>query len=111
MTISVSALMLLIFVHFFADFIMQTDKMAQNKSSNIKWLSIHILVYSIFFIPFGLMFAIANGLAHWLTDYCSSKATTYLYKKEQRHWFFVVIGLDQAIHMATLVLLYVIMVG
>lgn len=109
--ISVTTVLLLVWVHFVADFMFQNDKMAQNKSSNNWWLSYHIAVYSLFFIPFGFLFAVANGLAHWVTDWCTSRATTYLWKKGERHWFFVVIGFDQAIHMTCMILLYVLMVG
>lgn len=110
MTISVTMLLLLVWVHFVADFMFQTDKMAQSKSTSNKWLTIHIAVYSVFFIPFGWQFALANGVLHWITDYFSSRATTYLWKKEERHWFFVVIGLDQVIHLTCIVLLYSLMV-
>ena len=103
---SIGMLLLLVWVHFVADFLAQTDKMAQNKSTSMKWLSIHIAVYSIFFLPFGVWFAIANGLAHMMTDYFTSRWTSYLWKKEERHWFFVVIGLDQAIHLSCIVLLF-----
>lgn len=97
-------ILILVWLHFFADFILQTDKMAINKSSNVKWLSIHILVYSLPLFYFGWKFALLNGAMHWITDFCTSRATTYLWKKEERHWFFVVIGLDQAIHMSCLFL-------
>ena len=94
----------IIWIHFIADFMMQTDKMAINKSTSMKWLSIHILIYSIPMLIFGWKFAIINGLCHLVTDFFTSRATSYLWKKEKRHWFFVVIGFDQAIHMTTLYL-------
>jgi hypothetical protein len=105
-TISLAAVLVLIWIHFIADFIFQTDKMALNKSSNTKWLSIHVLVYSLFFAFFGWKFTAVTYIAHWLTDFVSSRVTSYLWKKEKRHWFFVVIGLDQALHMTALILAY-----
>lgn len=103
--ISATTLLILVWMHLFADFFLQTDKMAISKSSSTAWLSVHVSVYSIpFLIFFGPKFAIVNFILHWITDFCSSKATTYLWKKEERHWFFVVIGIDQAVHMTCLIL-------
>src|SRR6185369_10854612 len=97
-------LLAIFWLHFIADFILQTDEMALNKSHSFKWLSLHALTYGIPFLLFGWKYAIINSAAHWLVDCVTSRCTAYLWKHEQRHWFFVVIGLDQAIHMTVLVL-------
>jgi len=99
-------IILLIWVHFVADFVLQTDKMAINKSSSNKWLLYHVVVYTIQFFWFGYIFAIVNGIAHFIVDYITSRATSYLWSKDKRHWFFVVIGLDQALHFTILVSTY-----
>jgi len=96
--------LLAIWIHFISDFLLQTDKMATNKSSSLKYLGLHCIVYSIPFLIFGLQFAIINGFLHFIVDFISSKATSYLWQNEKRHWFFVTIGLDQAIHMSCLFL-------
>lgn len=103
---NITILLLLVWLHFIADFVLQNDKMAHNKSSSNKWLSIHVAIYTLPFFPFGWQFALLNGAAHWITDYFTSRATTALYKRGENHWFFVVIGFDQAIHMTCMVLLY-----
>jgi hypothetical protein len=103
---SISVILILIWLHFVADFIFQTDKMAMSKSGSFKWLSIHVAIYSAFFLFFGWKFALFTFACHWITDALSSRATTYLYKKGQRHNFFVVIGLDQALHYTALILGY-----
>ena len=50
----------------------------------------------------GAAFAIVNAVLHFATDWCTSRVTKRLWLAEQRHWFFVVIGLDQSIHMTCL---------
>ncbi len=97
-------LLLLIWVHFIADFIFQTSKQALNKSTSNYWLGQHILVYTICLTPFGWKFALVNGLLHFLVDWISSRLSSYFYKQNKRHIFFIVIGADQALHMTCLVL-------
>lgn len=94
----------IIWTHFFADFVCQSDKMATQKSSSFKWLTIHASVYTLPFFIFGWQFALINGAAHWITDAITSRITKHLWIAKEVHWFFVVIGLDQSIHFTTLYL-------
>lgn len=96
-------MLVIIWVHTFADFVMQPRDIAQKKSSDNVALTKHIAIYSVFLLPFGLKFAIINAVLHWVTDYCSSRLTTYYYKKENMHAFFSVIGFDQAAHLTALI--------
>lgn len=100
----------IIWLHFFADFILQTDDMALKKSSDNNWLALHICAYSLPFFAIGISFlglsveyVCFNALAHFVTDWCTSRVTSRLWKAGRRHMFFVVIGLDQAIHMTCLI--------
>lgn len=104
----------LIFTHWLADFVCQTDEMAKNKSKSNKWLAKHILTYmavlSIFAIvagfdipaKFWMSFVLLNGVAHFVIDYFTSRLSSACWANGEVHDFFVVIGFDQALHMATL---------
>ena len=48
----------------------------------------------------------AQDFEDFVTDFITSRITSKLHAKGEIHWFFVVIGLDQAIHLTTLVLTY-----
>lgn len=114
---------LLIFTHWVADFVCQTDEMAKNKSKSNKWLGKHILAYmsvlSVFAVYSGweaaienvLGFVLINGIAHFIVDYFTSRLTSKLWAKGDVHNFFVVIGFDQALHMITLVLTFNLLLG
>lgn len=92
----------IILVHFIADFLLQSEKMATNKNHSINWLTIHVAIYTFCFLVFGFKFAIINGIAHWVTDYITSKWCTKLYKAGRIRSFFKVIGLDQTLHFIAL---------
>ena len=97
---------LLIWVHFVSDFLFQSHYMSVNKSKNIWVLALHAAIYGLLFMFFGAHFAIITALLHFVVDFFTSKATSYLWKKEKTHWFFVVIGADQAIHLTLLFVTY-----
>lgn len=93
-------------IHWISDFALQTDKMATQKSKSFKYLSFHALVYTIPFLFIGFQFAIINGILHWIVDAITSRITSYLWKENDRHNFFLTIGLDQLIHTVTLIITY-----
>lgn len=100
-------ILILVWLHFIADFILQSDKVAKNKSKSNKTLAFHCSIYAMPLLWFGPLFASINGVLHFLTDWITSRWCSKLYYKGERHWFFVVIGFDQALHLTALILTYV----
>jgi len=104
-------IMSIIAVHWIADFVLQTDWQAKNKSSNNKALFAHVTsytvalyVYAIIFLPVEVVYlwTFSNSLLHLITDYFTSRINTYLWSKGRVHDFFVSVGFDQVIHYACL---------
>jgi hypothetical protein len=104
-------IIVILFVHFWADFVFQTDWMAQNKSKDATALMLHVVVYTailavgtVLFIPkIFYFYSLANGIVHWLVDFFTSRLNSRLYQLPSKHWFFVGVGLDQFIHAACLI--------
>jgi hypothetical protein len=118
------SLVFLLVIHYLADFLCQTREMATNKSTSLKWLTYHVLTYTMV-LAFSMsafmyftsdnagdtimtvwLFTIINGVLHWGTDFLTSKGTTHFYKQENWFGFFSLIGLDQLIHTVTLLLTF-----
>lgn len=114
-------LVALLAVHWVADFVLQTHWQATNKSKRNDALAAHVGVYTLCLavvsaIIFGqsaawLLFVASNAVLHFATDYCTSRASSALYAKQDWHNFFVVVGLDQLIHQATLATTMVLIFG
>jgi len=100
----IKLILLIIWVHFVSDFVLQTDYIALNKSKYTECLLTHCVIYSTPFLIFGLEYAFINGILHFIVDYFSSSATTYFYVIDKRRYFWLTIGCDQAIHTTCLIL-------
>jgi len=111
-------IVLIILLHFVADFLCQTREMGLGKCSSNIILVKHIAAYSMVFLvaslltpAFGLVFVVVNGLAHAVTDWFSSRIGKWFHNQNQMYWFFATLGLDQTVHMLTLVLTYHYLLG
>lgn len=109
----------LLLIHWLADFVFQRNVDAQNKwHSNLALLK-HTLMYSAVFILFtvcmmdgywnqinhtGLVwFFIVVCVTHFAIDRFTSIIVHNLYKQEDHHNMFVIIGLDQFLHTAIMI--------
>lgn len=116
-----SAFLILLAVHWLADFVLQTHWQAQNKSKRNDALGAHVGVYTLALaigsmLIFGqstawVYFWALNGVLRLTTDYFTSRWSSRLYAKQDWHNFFVVIGFDQLIHQTTLALTMVLFFG
>jgi hypothetical protein len=119
----------ILFIHWFGDFVLQTDKQAKGKSENLKDLLSHTMDYSlvwfvagvfyyiygqynpIFHIPYKTVtaFVLITFFCHTITDYFTSKLNSRLWKEGKVHNFFVSVGFDQWLHYAQLFITYYIL--
>lgn len=117
---------IIIFIHWVADFVLQTDWQAQNKSKNNYALLSHTSNYSlVWLLPmclvFGKMkegattewivwttlyFSMITLVAHTITDYFTSRLNSKLWSAGKVHYFFVSVGFDQVLHYGQLFLTY-----
>lgn len=102
-------------LHYIGDFLLQHRKMAENKSESNWWLSLHVLAYAItlfaglvFFydLKMTLFFVLVNAALHFVTDRITSLWTKHFFLKKNNYGFFGIIGFDQFIHSATLIITY-----
>jgi hypothetical protein len=110
------------FGHWIADFVLQSDNMAKGKSKSFYWLTVHVYVYTLF-MAFTTLFLVGimfnpitwfswltlNGVAHWMTDFFTSRCSSFYFTKGDYHNGFVVVGFDQFIHLVFLIVTAVIL--
>lgn len=103
---SMHELILIFVLHYVADFWFQTDKQAVTKSYDNKNLATHAFTYALPFVIISPLYALVNGLLHLVTDYFTSRWSSYYYKQNDMRKFFKVVGLDQMVHAVTLISTY-----
>jgi len=123
---------IIILIHFIADFVLQTEEMAVNKSKDGHALFSHVLTYSTvwlfasclllgysrhnenywWYVENSILFFGTTFLFHYWTDYITSRITSRkfankeYYAKFPRLGAFAVIGFDQVLHYAQLFYTY-----
>lgn len=103
---------IIILIHFLADFALQTHDQAIGKGVGMHWFNIdlfkHVLNYSLVWWVFTLGlygefwratgFFIITFLAHYTTDFITSRLSKPLFESKDFHNGFVVVGADQVAH-------------
>jgi hypothetical protein len=97
--------------HWVGDYLLQFNAIANHKSHSIRWLTLHVLIYTsvlfagalfIFSWEEGLRYCAVNAILHFVTDLVTGKFSSK-YKSNPRI-FYPIIGFDQLIHTVTLLL-------
>lgn len=108
----------ILFLHWIADGVLQTDKMAKGKSKNWKDLLDHTITYSgIFTLASIVYIVITNNIQmiafgpitfifHTATDYVTSRVNARLWEQKKVHGFFVSVLFDQWLHFVQLLLTF-----
>jgi len=121
--IDLKIVLIILIVHWIADFILQTDKQAKGKSKNWNDLLDHTTKYSVVWIPAIVLLCYLQGIeltsikipflffgitlvCHTITDYFTSRLNSKLWEQGKVHNFFVSIGFDQLLHYFQLLLTY-----
>lgn len=112
-------ILLILFIHWVADFVCQSDWQAKNKSKNNEALLNHVFIYSALTLMAWSLFGFVNKgiycslaiflitfICHFITDYITSRINSKLYAQGKIHYFFVSIGFDQLLHYAQLFFMY-----
>jgi hypothetical protein len=94
------AIIALLFLHWVADFVLQSDDMSKKKSSHTGWLAFHCVVYAVVFALLGWVFALWMFVSHFVIDFVTSRINKKLWEAKQVYYFFVSVGFDQLLHFA-----------
>jgi hypothetical protein len=112
---NIITVLIILFIHWVADFLCQTDWQAKNKSTNNNALFMHVASYTaVWIFPMmyflgiylGFWFIIITFAAHFVTDYFTSRLNAKLYKEGKIYWFFVSVEFDQFLHYVQLLLTF-----
>jgi hypothetical protein len=109
MDIPIHFLVVILFGHWVGDFLLQWNEMALKKGTRLRWLGLHVLVYTfvlflstlfLFSPSIALKYCVINGVLHLFTDFVTSRLA--LRFADNPRVFFPILGFDQLIHSVTL---------
>lgn len=117
---NIQAFILILIIHFLADFALQTHEQATKKGESNKWLFYHVgtytLIWSVVYMTLPiqseypllhwLTFSLFIGIPHFLVDWVTSRVGKPFWKSGDLHNGFVVVGADQVIHYLCLIAVF-----
>lgn len=117
---SIHAFILILIIHFLADFPLQTHEQATKKGESNKWLFYHVgtytLIWSVIYmtLPFQseypllswLTFSLLIGVPHFIVDWVTSRVGKPFWRSQDFHNGFTVVGFDQVIHYLCLIAVF-----
>ena len=108
---NIHIIIIILFTHWIADFLFQSDEIALTKSTSWYSLSYHVGIYTLllglslsFFFKLEnvALYSVINGGAHFIIDAITSRLNSIFWKNDDRHSFFCCVGLDQFYHVLIL---------
>lgn len=93
---------IIIWIHFLVDFVLQPDKMREMKCKSYKWLALHSVLYGCAFLFLAWEYAVINMVLHFVVDGVTIKIDHWFVEREKRYFSFVLKGFDQALHITIL---------
>lgn len=127
LTLHFGEILLILIIHWWADFIMQSHEQAVNKSRSFAHLLEHTIMYTscwwfawivvlmatpnldfLYWLYMLIAFIPVTFVCHTVTDYFTSRATRRFFDEKDYHNGFVVVGFDQILHYVQLFLTYII---
>lgn len=109
------SIVIILAIHTIFDFFLQSRKMAEGKSELGSALFKHLAVYLVGLILMTVSvsirdvfpFILINLILHGITDGITSNISKYFYQKDEAGYFFNTIGVDQFVHIITLLGVFV----
>ena len=113
---SLQEILIILLIHWLADFSLQTHSQALGKSKSFEPLFEHVVVYSLVWLlaayfllgnwDKAAVFAIVTFICHFVTDLITSRIARGFFDKGDTHNGFTVVGFDLILHYLQLFLTF-----
>ena len=114
-------IVIILLIHWLADFALQTHDQATKKSTSLSYLTFHVSSYSLVWALASwalyqnfescLVFAGITFVCHWITDFATSRLSRSFWENKDFHNGFVIVGVDQILHYVQLLITHNIVIS